>query len=121
MEIEPPKLIRAIFTVRWRCDIFEYRVTSCRFPSKQFQKKVSPIFNQPFYFIGAEVIQSHALREEVYLGCRCNTYIFLRMAGQEYFTALFPAFYCMAGEKIVLCILYSFFNSFKALVSVGDS
>lgn len=39
--------------------------------------------NQSFYVSGAEALQSHVVREEMYLGFWYNSYLLLRMAGQR--------------------------------------
>lgn len=39
--------------------------------------------SKPFYYLGAEALQSHVIREEVHLGRWCYSYLLLWMAGQN--------------------------------------
>ena len=41
--------------------------------------------SKPFYFLGAEALQSHVIREEVHLGRGCYSSLLLWMAGQTRF------------------------------------
>lgn len=70
----------------WFCALAFFFILNISFShiillSRSEQRFISS--NQSFYVSGAEALQSHVVREEMYLGFWYNSYLLLRMAGQR--------------------------------------